>query len=154
MPTGAMAMTAAVQLRLQGGMDHLRIAWQTGETLLESVPFVEDPEGTRYNVLLAIQEMVTNVLRHAYAGDESLPVELHFTASEDGIEVLLRDQGQAFDPTVNQPEVASGEEFPKQEGGYGILITQMVMDEVEYRRDGQWNELRLHKTARARVTQS
>ena len=50
-------MTAKVDLCLQGSMDHLRIVWQTGQTLLESIPFREDPETTRYNVLLAVQEM-------------------------------------------------------------------------------------------------
>src|SRR5262245_37329417 len=59
------SMSTRVELRLSGAMDHLRIVWQTGETLLESVPFQDDPDGTRYNVLLAVQEMVTNILRHA-----------------------------------------------------------------------------------------
>ena len=49
-------MFAQVVLKLTGPMDHLRLVWQTGETLLESVVFDDDPEGTRYNVLLALQE--------------------------------------------------------------------------------------------------
>ena len=80
-------MTGTVDLRLCGSMDHLRILWQVGETLLESVPFEDDPEGTRYNVLLAVQEMLTNILRHAYGNDETKPIEVCMQASTDNFTV-------------------------------------------------------------------
>ncbi len=145
-------MSAKVELLLRGAMDHLRIAWQTGETLLASIPFEEDPEGTRYNVLLAIQEMVTNILRHGYRGDEQQPVAVHFEVDGDGMTVTLRDQGPAFDPTASTPEPA-GEEFPESEGGYGIMIARMVMDELDYRRDGEWNVLSMTKHTRVTAQQ-
>lgn len=142
-------MTSQVELRLQGAMDHLRIVWQTGETLLESVPFAEDPDGSRYNVLLAVQEMLTNVLRHGYLGDESAPVTVTFETDESGISVVMRDCGPAFDPLeVPHVEDVGG---PPQEGGYGIMIAKVVMDEVSYERDGSWNVLRMTKAARAVV---
>ena len=61
-------MTCRVELRLQGPMDQLRIVWQTGEALLQPIQFADDPEGTRYNILVAIQEMLTNVLRQPTRG--------------------------------------------------------------------------------------
>ena len=144
-------MTAKVELRLCGPMDHLRLVWQTGETLLESVPFQEDPEGTRYNVLLALQEMVTNVLRHAYQGDEKRPVEVQFEAAGDGIAVTLRDQGPEFNPLeVDSPEPRSSmQAIP--DGGYGIMIARMVMDTIDYRRERGWNVVRMQKVVRAPV---
>lgn len=138
-------MTAKAQLRLEGAMDHLRIVWQTGEALLESLPFEEDPEGTRYNVLLAVQEMVTNILRHAYAGDEQRPVLVEFAADAAGMAVEVRDLGSQFNPL--QVEGPIGEtELPVAEGGYGIMITKIVMDDLEYERDGDWNVLRMFKS--------
>ena len=50
---------ARINLRLTGPMDQLSIVWQTGEVLLADVPFEQDPEMTRQNVLLSLQEMVT-----------------------------------------------------------------------------------------------
>ena len=144
-------MTASVDLRLSGSMDHLRLVWQTGETLLESIPFSEDPEGTRYNILLALQEMVTNVLRHAYSGDESKPVELRFCASRQGFEVELRDCGPEFDPLSIPAEAANVAGLPIREGGYGIMITRMVMDSMDYERRQGWNILRMNKSASAAV---
>lgn len=141
------ASTAHVQLLLCGPMDHLRLVWQAGETLLESIPFTEDPEGTRYNILLALQEIVTNVLRHGYGGDESRPVQLSFEASPDGFQVTVRDQGPSFDPL--QIDLDRGEEFPEIEGGFGIMIARMVMDSMEYEREGDWNVLRMRKRVEA-----
>lgn len=142
------ASTAHVQLLLCGPMDHLRLVWQSGETLLESIPFSEDPEGTRYNILLALQEIVTNVLRHGYGGDESRPVQLSFEASADGFQVTVRDQGPEFDP-LNIDLLRSEEQFPQVEGGFGIMIARMVMDSMDYEREGDWNVLRMRKQVTA-----
>lgn len=143
-------MFAQVVLKLIGPMDQLRLVWQTGETLLDSVEFEEDQEGTRYNVLLALQEMVTNVLRHAYDLDESLPIEVEFTVRDDAFEVVLRDRGPAFDPLAYDTTALSyADAMPDEAGGFGIHIARMVMDEIAYqRRDGR-NELRLKKHVHA-----
>lgn len=138
-------MTARLRLSLRGSMDHLRIVWLLGETLLDSIEFPEDPEGTRYNVLLAVQEMLTNVLRHGYDGQD-LPIEVELQAEEDAFSVCLRDQGPPFDPLAFESEIADPDEAPR-EGGYGILITRMVMDGLDYERDGDWNVLTMRKFA-------
>lgn len=148
-------MSAKVDLQLYGSMDHLRLVWQVGETLLESVPFVEDPEGSRYNVLLAVQEMVTNVLRHGYQLDEDQPVGIRMEASREGFGVTIRDQGPAFDPLQHYSPTDCDENEDATNlasGGYGILIARMVMDEVSYERDGDWNSLRMAKAAAVPVT--
>ncbi|MGE3173638.1 MAG: ATP-binding protein [Planctomycetota bacterium] len=143
-------MFAQLLLRLTGQMDQLRLVWQTGETLLESVPFQEDAEGTRYHVLLALQEMVTNVLRHAYELDETLPIEVQFTVTGDSFEVELRDQGPEFDPLEHDTGgLGLVEQMPAEAGGYGIYIARMVMDEVVYARRDGWNTLRMKKLAGA-----
>lgn len=145
-------MFAQVALKLTGPMDHLRLVWQTGETLLDSVVFDEDPEGSRYNVLVALQEMVTNVLRHGYHKDESRPIEVVFQLEEDCFHITLRDQGPAFDPLqYDTSDVDLDESMPTECGGHGIRIARQVMDRVEYQRTDGWNQLRLTKFARVIV---
>jgi serine/threonine-protein kinase RsbW len=138
-------MFSQVVLKLTGPMDHLRLVWQTGETLLESVPFDDDPEGTRYNVMLALQEMVTNVLRHAYRKDESKPVEVVFQLTDESLLVELRDQGPSFDPLGYDTGECGDASMPIECGGFGIHIARMVMDRVEYERRDGWNTLRMSK---------
>ena|SRR5687768_14861169 len=142
-------MFAQVALKLTGPMDHLRLVWQTGETLLDAVVFDEDPEGTRYNVLVALQEMVTNVLRHGYRRDESKPIEVAFELTDDSLQIVLRDQGPAFDPLQwDTSDIDVAEEMPSEAGGHGIRIARMVMDRVEYERTQGWNVLRMTKCVR------
>ncbi len=141
-------MRSKVVLQLTGPMDHLRLIWQTGETLLDSVVFDDDPEGTRYNVLVALQEMVTNVLRHGYALDETRPIEVSFSLTEDSLQIELRDQGPAFDPLTYDTSECADESMPVEVGGFGIHIARAVMDKVEYQREDGWNTLRLSKCAR------
>ena len=142
-------MFAQVAVKLTGPMDHLRLIWQVGETLLDAVGFDEDPEGNRYNILLALQEMVTNVLRHGYKLDESLPVEVTFELREDQLDITLRDQGPPFDPrNVATPKHDAGSSMPVEAGGHGIRIARMVMDHFEYSREKGWNSLRMSKSVR------
>ena len=143
-------MIAHVQLTLRGSLDQLRIVWQTGETLLESVRFEEDPECSRYNVLLAVQEMLTNVLRHAYDGDESSPIVVAFDINNREVSVVMRDCGPEFNPVAVGFD--PGEEHDPAEGGYGIMITKVVMDDLSYRREGDWNVLRITKSVRSTST--
>lgn len=147
------AMFAQVALKLTGPMDHLRLVWQAGETLLDSVAFEEDPEGQRYNVLLALQEMVTNVLRHGYQLDESQPVEVVFSLTDDSLQIEVRDQGPEFDPLgYDSSGVDQLATMPAESGGYGIHIARLVMDRLDYRREAGWNILRMTKTVRVSAT--
>ncbi len=148
-------MSSQVVLKLTGPMDHLRLTWQAGEALLESIPFDDDPEGTRYNILLALQEMVTNVLRHAYELDESKPIEVVFAIDETSFEIQLRDQGPEFDPLAHDTsDVAEDTGIPREIGGFGIHIAKIVMDELGYERVDGWNILRLRKLVAASVPSS
>lgn len=142
-------MLSQVAIKLTGPMDHLRLVWQTGETLLDAVGFDEDPEGARYNVLLALQEMVTNVLRHGYHLDESKPIEVIFELGPDHLQITLRDQGPAFDPLAYEATAVDARSgVPTEVGGFGIHIAREVMDHVDYARVDGWNVLRLHKCVR------
>jgi anti-sigma regulatory factor (Ser/Thr protein kinase) len=146
-------MLSQVAIKLTGPMDHLRLVWQTGETLLDAVAFDEDPEGTRYNVLLALQEMVTNVLRHGYHLDESKPIEVIFELGSEHLQITLRDQGPAFDPLAyDAAELDVQVGMPTESGGFGIHIAREVMDHVDYARVDGWNVLRLHKSVRVIAT--
>ena len=145
-------MRAQATIKLTGPMDHLRIVWQTGEALLETVSFDEDPEGTRYNVQLALQEMVTNVLRHAYGLDERGPIEVAFDLQNEALEIELRDRGPAFDPlSFRRQRDEAVDAAPTEVGGFGIEIARAVMDDVSYVREAGWNCLRLTKRLRKAV---
>jgi anti-sigma regulatory factor (Ser/Thr protein kinase) len=65
------------------------------------------PEPECRAVVLALDEALTNVIRHAYAGHPERPIEVSFRrirapwrgASREALEIVLVDQGRKIDRT-------------------------------------------------------
>ena len=90
-------------------------------------------------------------MRHGYHLDENRPIEIVFQLTEDQLRIELRDQGPEFDPLAYGANDTSEFEMdmPTETGGFGIRIARMVMDEVSYSREADWNCLQLTKCVRA-----
>jgi anti-sigma regulatory factor (Ser/Thr protein kinase) len=94
--------------------------------------------------MLAIDEALTNVIRHAYQGAQDKPIRLMCDVRNMGLDFRIIDQGIppnlaricACDPTACEP------------GGRGTHIIKEVMDLVSYERTGEGNQLRLRKEFR------
>jgi anti-sigma regulatory factor (Ser/Thr protein kinase) len=85
-------------------------------------------EELQSQVELAASEILTNLVRHAY-GDQSGDVEGRILAGADAIQLEFFDHGRPFDPDAQPPP----DRDDPQEGGYGLLVVEGIMDEVEYR---------------------
>lgn len=138
----------------------MAIRWQGGNTLTlrtdggdlhQLEAFVEavgsrahlsDHETPRLRV--AVEEAVTNVIRHAHAASIRLDSEVR-----DGVlHVTLTDDGQPFDPT-QAPDVDTTVPADKRvEGGLGILFMRHMSDALTYRREGGRNVLTIKKEIR------
>jgi serine/threonine-protein kinase RsbW len=93
-------------------------------------------------IVLAVHELCTNIIRHAYAGADG-EIYMEATWKPGSITFLIRDHApRAFTlpRTIVQPDPAS---LP--EGGWGIYIVHKVMNQVEYRRLHNGNEWILKK---------
>ena len=110
--------------------------------LLEPEPGID--EGDSYGVQLAAHEICTNIVDHAYQGRPTGLIEarLTLTGPPRRLEIELRDQGAAFDPTaVQSPNLDE-----PQEGGYGLYLAHALVDQVTYQRQGNQNVWRLVKS--------
>jgi anti-sigma regulatory factor (Ser/Thr protein kinase) len=102
----------------------------------------------RRSVTRAVDEALTNIMRHCYCGRTDQPIELHFSRLRpqssdvpDGLEILLCDQGPAVDPAKLR-----GRRLDEiKPGGLGLHFIRQSMDIVEYRRVGSTNQFRLVK---------
>lgn len=116
------------------------------EPLLEMLGF--SAERGR-EIIRAVDESVSNIMRHSYNGRLDQPIEAYFSRlerrngaeTEDGVEILLFDCGPAVDPT--KLKARSLDEV--RPGGLGLHIIRDSMDSVEYKRAGRLNRLRLVK---------
>ena len=90
---------------------------------------------------LAVEEAVTNVIRHAHANSIRLDSEVR-----DGVLlVTLTDDGRPFDPT-HAPSVDTAVPADQRvEGGLGILFMRHMSDALVYKREEGRNVLTIKK---------
>jgi len=99
---------------------------------------------------VSLDEVLANVVRHALAdrgGDArvELSLSLDVAAAPPLCELVVSDDGPAFDPLAAEaPDTSLGlDERPV--GGLGLMLVRRLMDDVAYeRRDGR-NHLRLRR---------
>ena len=99
-----------------------------------------------HEVMLAVGEALANVMRHSYNGDCRQTVWLKCSSDGGMIEIEIRDRGEAFDLKAELP--------PPDElrpGGRGVYLIRSAMDEVEYRREGDQNLVRMRKVCEPRA---
>lgn len=96
-------------------------------------------------ILLCVDELITNIIAHAYSDKEEHAVLLECRVYVDRVELELRDDGVPFDPTVQtRPDVKLSLEA-RDIGGLGIHLVMTLMDKVEYQHEGDFNVLKITK---------
>ena len=108
------------------------------------------PPETAGDLNLALEEVVANVIMHAYPQGGAHEIRVDVTAEMDRVAAAVVDDGVAFDPLQRaEPNVALPlEERPV--GGLGILLARRVMDDLHYAREGGRNHLTMAKKVRSR----
>ena len=87
---------------------------------------------------LAMEEAVVNVMQKGN-------VDIEVTADQEWMTFVITDTGIAFDPTTKEDAdtTLSAEERPI--GGLGIFLVRQLMDDINYKREGNKNVLTLRK---------
>ncbi len=99
---------------------------------------------TTEEILLAVDEALTNIIRHAYQ-EKPGKMTVSVAAADDKIEIVVEDRGKKFDPT----QVPSPELPRHRPGGLGVHFIRTIMDQMIYDdQDPAANRLHLikHKT--------
>ncbi|PTX99887.1 ATP-binding protein [Verrucomicrobia bacterium LW23] len=116
------------------------------QTLCEDVcTFVEEisvPCKPAYVVCLAVEEMMTNVIKYSYDDAGVHDIHLDITCDGQHATIRLQDDGHEFNPLLAPPP---NKDLPVEErpvGGLGIyLVRKMVNDDMTYQREDGWNIL-------------
>ncbi|MEW6141665.1 MAG: ATP-binding protein [Chloroflexota bacterium] len=96
-------------------------------------------------VQLVVDEAITNVIKHAYAGGHG-HVTIVFERSGNDLVITIHDRGRPFDPTRVAPPDLDSEVEARRVGGLGIHFMKTLMDEVHHRSDPEkGNELVMKK---------
>ena len=136
-------MNAQTTITLKNRLDELeRVAAAVAEFAAQQ----QLSKRVSFDVSLALDEILTNVIRYAYDGRADREIVVHIACDGANIVIETQDDGRAFNPLdIAKPDVLS----PLAEravGGLGMHLVRSVMDDIEYaRRDGK-NVLRMTKT--------
>lgn len=103
------------------------------------------PEATRRDLLVALDELLANVVMHGVARQPNGAASVAVHLRHDAVEVVVADNGPAFDPLARAHPDTSLSIDDRPIGGLGILLVQRLMDDTRYARHDAHNVLTLTK---------
>lgn len=108
---------------------HLPVVRSATEKVCEMAGFDADVIG---NIILSVDEALTNIIRHAYGGASGGPIEIELTPFAEptggGVRICLRDFGRC----VDHSRIKSRDLSDVRPGGLGVHIMKKCMDRVDY----------------------
>jgi len=85
-----------------------------------------------YDLELALDEACTNIIEHAYGGEDKGEIECACVRAEDGFQIHLHDRGQPFDPDKVRKYNPHKPLRKCKPGGAGLFLMRQVMDEIRF----------------------
>ncbi|MGG6296853.1 ATP-binding protein [Leptolyngbya sp. AN02str] len=118
------------ELHVPSDLQFLNIVeqWLLGSLEIELGQEVDWPRQAN-RLRLVLVEAYSNVVRHAHREQPNLPVLIRMELHERDLHLEIWDYGDGFDLSTYLPPVPDD----RQDGGYGWLILNRLMDKVEYR---------------------
>jgi anti-anti-sigma factor len=85
-----------------------------------------------YAIQTSVDEACSNIIDHAYGGEDLGNIKIKVKVTEDKIQIILIDQGEPFVPEdIPEPDITSPLEIRK-ERGLGIFFMRNLMDQVKF----------------------
>jgi serine/threonine-protein kinase RsbW len=87
-----------------------------------------------YVLHLALEEIVTNIMKYAYGPGVDKDIEVQSQVSDHAMEVTVIDQGTPFNPLEAKKPVFSSNIEEMKVGGLGIHIVKAMIKDLWYER--------------------
>jgi PAS domain S-box-containing protein len=122
---------ARAELEIRSDLTDLRRARAFVRDFSRSVPegFLDEDEVA--GLELAVNEAVSNIMKHAYHGRADQWIALEADALPDRVSIRLHYLGDSFDPTKVRPPALDG----SRESGFGLYLIAKSVDDIRYSRD-------------------
>ena len=98
------------------------------------------------NIILAVDEACTNIIKHAYKYFPDGKIILNLKTDKKTFTIEIIDYGKSFDPgLIPNPDLLKYYD-EKRVGGLGMYLMKKLMDEVKYTSvPGKFNQVSLSK---------
>jgi serine/threonine-protein kinase RsbW len=98
---------------------------------LEQIATYSDLDETNIEkIKVALIEACINAAEHSHSFEKKIRV--YFTVQPEGIEILVEDRGQAFDPVAVQARMVRDAAPFSKKRGRGVALIKEMMDEVRF----------------------
>lgn len=116
------------------------------EFISSTVEEVKIPPDIAGDIVLAVDEACTNIIKHAYKYSPEGNIKIKLTYSDKKIVVEITDHGASFHPdAVPKPDLKKYFE-EKRVGGLGMYLMKSLMDDIHYKSiPGKFNQVLLTK---------
>ncbi|MCW8809375.1 MAG: ATP-binding protein [Ignavibacteriaceae bacterium] len=104
------------------------------------------PMATVENIMLAVDEACTNIIKHAYKSSPEGKIILNIDYDEKKFTITIIDYGKSFEP--NSVPLPNLQKYYREHkvGGLGIYLMKSLMDDVKYTSvPGKYNQVLLSK---------
>jgi serine/threonine-protein kinase RsbW len=107
------------------------------------------PDDFVENIILAVDEACTNIIKHAYKSSPEGELIIKTKSTLSRFEIRITDFGNTFEPdAIPEPDL---QKYYRQKrvGGLGMYLMRTLMDDVKYVSiPGKYNEVLLSKNIR------
>jgi len=131
------------ELLIKSRTENLTIVREFVSSAVEEVNAPQDIAG---DVVLAVDEACTNIIKHAYKFFPDGDITIKLKYSNNTIIIKITDHGSPFSPdAVPTPDLKKYFE-EKRVGGLGMYLMKSLMDDVHYKSvPGKYNQVVLTK---------
>jgi len=98
-----------------------------------------------FNINLALEEAVTNVINYAFEDDNEHLINLDFSLENRELKITITDDGIEFNPLLKEDPNTELSLEERKIGGLGIFFVKNIMDNIDYERINNKNILTLIK---------
>ena len=105
------------------------------QLILKELKRCDFSEQSIFAVKLALEEALSNAVKHGNKCDCSKTVTVRYAVTEERAVVIIRDEGPGFIPD-DVPDPTTPDRLPLP-NGRGIMLVCAYMDEVQYRDHGR-----------------
>ena len=93
------------------------------------------------DIRLAVDEAITNIIKHAYNGEENHTIEIEVTFKNDCVCIQLFYTAASFSLNACPDRKIEEKNKKKKRGGMGVYLIHSLMDDVSYGREDDSNKM-------------
>ena len=144
----ATAQPSTLEIRPESGEIGRALSWLEAQAEQAHLPM-----RAVFALNLGLDETLANIVMHGFAqgpekhrepGGSEPVVRIECANTDTGFDLVVRDNGVAFDPTAQQPGALAESLEDATLGGHGLRLMRHFLHEIRYERTAGWNILHMH----------